>query len=155
MKPLQPAIPNDEAPRSVLFICGMNVIRSPMAAAITRTLYPHLIYSRSAGIEKGENDPFVKIVMNELGIDISTHDPHTYEELNDGNFDLTITLTPEAKNRVQEMLTTNGSAMEFWPIPDPTLETGQREQRLDAYRSVRDTLIERIKARFSGSMEHK
>lgn len=150
MDHLQPAVPNKEAPRSVLFVCTMNAVRSPMAAAITRTLYPHMIYTRSAGIHKGENDPFVKAVMNELGIDISTHHPHTFTELNDGNFDLTITLTEEAKYQAEDIMATNSSVMEFWPTEDPTLTTGQREQRLDAYRMVRDTLIKRITERFSG-----
>lgn len=150
MDQLQPAIPNEDAPRSVLFVCSMNAVRSPMAAAITRTLYPHIIYTRSAGIKKGENDPFVKTVMNELGIDISTHNPHTFAELNDGNFDLTITLTEEAKQRAEDIMATNGSIMEFWPIEDPTLANGKREQVLDAYRAVRDQLIEHILKRFSG-----
>lgn len=150
MDHLQPAKPNDDAPSSVLFVCTMNAVRSPMAAAITRTLYPHIIYSRSAGIQKGENDPFVKAVMDEFGIDISTHYPHTFEELNDGNFDLTITLTDEAKHKAEDIMATNGSVMEFWPTEDPTLATGKREQRLDAYRAVRDTLIKSITERFSG-----
>lgn len=150
MDHLKQAVPNKEAPRSVLFVCTMNAVRSPMAAAITRTLYPHMIYTRSAGIHKGENDPFVQSVMNELGIDISTHHPHTFAELNDGNFDLTITLTEEAKHQAEDIMATNGSVMEFWPTEDPTLATGQREQRLDAYRMVRDTLIQRITKRFSG-----
>ncbi|MBA4783544.1 MAG: low molecular weight phosphatase family protein [Rhizobiales bacterium] len=141
--------PDANAPRSVLFVCAMNAIRSPMAAAITRTLYPHIIYSRSAGIHKGENDPFVKQVMNEFDIDISTHNPHTYEELDDGNFELVIALTPEAKDHVEEILRPQGTPVEFWPLPDPTLETaGRREQRLEAYRLLRDTLIVRIKNRF-------
>jgi len=150
IKPLLPAKPNDTAPSSVLFVCTMNAVRSPMAAAITRTLYPHMIYSRSAGIQKGENDPFVKAVMSELGIDISTHYPHTFLELNDGNFDLIITLTDEARTQAEEIMATNGSTLEFWPTEDPTLTTGQREQRLMAYRTVRDSLIERIRNRFSG-----
>lgn len=147
---LKPATPNKDAPSSILFVCSMNAVRSPMAAAITRTLYPHIIYTRSAGIEKGENDPFVKAVMNELGIDISTHYPHTFTELNDGNFDLTITLSQEAKQQAEDIMATNGSVMEFWPTEDPTLTSGKREQVLDAYRAVRDTLIERILERFSG-----
>ena len=38
--------------------------------------------------------------------------------------------------------------VEYWPTPDPTAIEGTREQRLDAYREVRDQLTERIKARF-------
>lgn len=147
MKRLEASKPREGAPRSVLFICNMNAIRSPMAAAVTRTLFPHMVYSRSAGIQKGDKDPFFDVVMNELGVDISTHYPHTVEELNDANFDLVITLTEEAKNHALDVWDTNASDIEFWPTPDPTLETGRREQRLDAYRATRDYLIKKIKER--------
>ncbi len=139
-----------DAPSSVLFICGMNVVRSPMASAITRTLFPHVIYTRSAGVHKGENDPFVKIAMEELGVDISTHYPHTYAELDDENFDLTIALTREAKDYAEELTASTGSSLDVWLTEDPTLEKGNREQRLNAYRKVRDTLIDRIKVNFCG-----
>lgn len=148
MELIKPGKPGNDAPNSVLFICGMNAIRSPIAAAITRALFPHIIYSRSAGIQKGDNDPFVRVVMEEMNVDISTHHPHTFEELEDSNFDLTITLTPEANDHVLAMLETNASDVEFWPMPDPTLETGTRAQRLEAYRALRDALTRRIKERF-------
>lgn len=140
--------PAPDTPRSVLFVCAMNAIRSPMAAAITRKLYPHLVYSRSAGIVKGENDPFVKTVMDEFSIDISTHHPHTYEELNDGHFELVIALSPEAKQHFEAILKGSDTEIEYWPVLDPTLTTGKREQRLEAYRSLRTMLIKRIKERF-------
>ena len=38
--------------------------------------------------------------------------------------------------------------VEYWPTPDPTAIEGTREQRLSAYREVRDQLTERIKTRF-------
>ncbi|MEP4433921.1 MAG: protein-tyrosine-phosphatase, partial [Hyphomicrobiales bacterium] len=59
----------------------MNVIRSPMAAAITRHLFPNQIYTRSAGVLPGALDPFVQSVMEEIGIDISSHIPHSFEVL--------------------------------------------------------------------------
>ena len=38
---------------------------------------------------------------------------------------------------------------EYWPTMDPTAHEGTREQRLDAYRAVRDGLMKKIKARFA------
>jgi hypothetical protein len=35
-------------------------------------------------------------------------------------------------------------------MPDPTGVEGNREQRLDAYRALRDQLIANIRARFGG-----
>lgn len=132
----------------MLFVCGMNAIRSPMGAALTRQLFPGGLYVESAGVKRGEADPFVKIVMEERGIDLSRHRPHTIEELEDTNFDLVITLSPEAHHRALELTRTMALDVEYWPTADPTLVSGSREQVLDAYRAVRDQLAERIKARF-------
>jgi len=140
-----------DGPQSVLFACTMNAIRSPMASAIARTLYPKQIYFRSAGIITGENDPFVASVMSEASVDISTHVPRTLEELEYDHFDLAIALTAEARDRLAEILSTTASSIEFWALPDPTLETGSRDQKIEAYRAVRDTLACKIKDRFGWS----
>lgn len=139
----------DDAPQSVLFACTMNVIRSPMASAIARTLYPKQIYFRSAGVFSGENDPFVKSVMTEADVDISTHNPKTYDELGEGQFDLIIALTPEARDRMAEITDVDVADIELWALPDPTLSAGSRDQKMDAYRAVRDELARKIKQRFS------
>jgi len=44
------------------------------------------------------------------------------------------------------------ATVEYWPTADPTVIEGNREQRLDAYRAVRDQLIQRIKTRFAMPM---
>jgi len=135
-------------PRSVLFVCGMNSVRSPIGAAIARRLFPRGLYVASAGVRKGEPDPFTTAVMEEQGIDLGRHRPQTIEDLEDTNFDVVITLAPEAHHRALELTRTMAVSVEYWPIADPTLTNGTREQILDAYRAVRDQLAERIKARF-------
>ena len=64
------------------------------------------------------------------------------------NFDLIVTLSPEAHHKALELTRTIAADVEYWPTPDPTAVEGTREQRLAAYREVRDQLSERIKARF-------
>jgi len=137
-----------ERPSSVLFACGMNAIRSPMAAALMRHLFPREVYVASAGVRRGERDPFTVAVMEELGLDLSEHTPHTIDELEDSNFDLIVTLAPEAHHKALEMTRTEAMDVEYWPTEDPTIAQGSRDQILDAYRKVRDGLEERIKARF-------
>ncbi|MEJ8574017.1 low molecular weight phosphatase family protein [Microbaculum marinum] len=136
------------SPSAVLFACGMNAVRSPMAAAITRHLFPNAIYVASAGVREGEPDGFVTAVMEEIGIDVSRHQPHTFEDLADTSFDVVISLAPEAHHRALELTRTMAFDAEYWPTEDPTVVGGTREQRLDAYRRVRDTLLQRIKERF-------
>ena len=138
------------APRAVLFACTMNVIRSPMAAAILRHLAGQRFYVESAGVRAGEGDPFVEAVMNEIGIDVSRHRPQTLSDLNDTSFDLIITLSPEAHHQALELTRTMAVEVEYWPTLDASavLETGNRDQILAAYRTVRDGLFSRIKERF-------
>ena len=140
-----------EAPRAVLFLCGYNIIRSPMAAALAGQMFGGTLRVDSAGIRKEDPDPFVSAVMGELGIDLSRHKPRTLEELveyEDFDFDLIVSLSPEAHHAALEFTRHHPVEVEYWPTEDPTLAEGNREQRLDAYRAVRDQLMQRVKERF-------
>lgn len=139
-------------PQSVLFACGFNSVRSPMAESLLQSMFPQALYVKSAGVRKGEIDPFAVAVMAELGRDISTHKPITFEELEDWeglNFDLIITLSPEAHHKALELTRTLAADVEYWPTFDPTRTDGSREQKLAAYREVCDTLLARIRKRFA------
>ena len=58
-------VPSNEAPGAVLFACTMNVVRSPMAAAILRHLAGRGVYVASAGVRPGDEiDPFATAVMD-------------------------------------------------------------------------------------------
>ena len=143
--------PIGKRPLAVLFACGLNAVRSPMAAALFGQIFGRAIYVTSAGVKKGELDAFAVAVMEEIGIDISRHRPITFEELdeNEGlNFDLIVTLAPEAHHRALELTRLSGTDVEYWPTVDPTGVEGSREQRLEAYRQVRDQLLARIRRRF-------
>jgi protein-tyrosine-phosphatase len=140
-------------PLAVLFACGLNSVRSPMAAGLFAQMLGRTVYVGSAGVRKGELDPFAVAAMAEIDIDISRHKPITFEELEDLeglNFDLIVTLSPEAHHRALELTHTNAVEVEYWPTADPTDVEGSREQRLDAYRAVRDQLSKRIRERFVG-----
>ena len=150
-----PASPTRTAtqPLAVLFACGLNSARSPIAAGLFAQMFGRAIYVGSAGVRKGELDPFAVAVMAEIGVDISRHKPVTFEELDEIeglNFDLIITLAPEAHHRALEITRTSAVDVEYWPTADPTDTEGSREQRLDAYRAVRDQLVARLRERFAG-----
>ena len=139
-------------PQAVLFACDHNAVRSPMAAGLFRQMFGRPIYATSAGVRAGELDGFAVAVLGEVGIDISKHSPTTFEQLDDWeglNFDLIVTLSPVAHHRALELTRTLAAAVEYWPTLDPTVTEGQREQRMAAYREVRDQLMARIRARFA------
>jgi protein-tyrosine-phosphatase len=137
-----------ELPGAVLFACTLNSVRSPMAAALMQHLFGKFVYVDSAGVRAGELDPFAVEVMEEVGIEIGKYKPKAFEDLEDGSFELAITLSPEAQHRAIEMTRTSAVDIEYWPTMDPTAVEGTREQRLDAYRQVRDELMRRIRERF-------
>jgi protein-tyrosine-phosphatase len=137
-----------DVPNAVLFACTQNVIRSPMAAAIMKHLYGHRIYVASAGLKPGEADPFLKTVLDEIGIELGKHQPHTFSELEDSSFDLAISLSPEAHHWALELTRTAAIETEYWPTHDPSATSGSREQILNSYRDVRDGLVTRIRKRF-------
>ncbi|MBI3705276.1 MAG: arsenate reductase ArsC [Rhizobiales bacterium] len=129
----------------------MNAIRSPMAAGLFKQLYGKTLYVASAGVHKGTLDPFAVAVMEEIGVDIARHKPMTVEELDELeglNFDLIVTLSPPAHHKALELTRNVAAQVEYWPTADPTVAEGSREQRLEAYRSVRDQLMAHIRARF-------
>ena len=132
----------------MLFACTLNAVRSPMAAAMLRHLTRGGIHIESAGVRAGDLDPLAVEVMGEIGLEIAKHKPRRFEDLEDGSFDLVITLSPEAQHKAVEMTRTAATRVEYWPTMDPTAVEGSREQRLMAYRVVRDQLLRRLKQRF-------
>ena len=103
-------------PQAVLFACGLNSVRSPMAAGLFRQIMGRSAYVGSAGVRKGELDPFAVAAMEELGLDIAKHKPMTFEELEEWeglNFDLIVTLSPEAHHKALELTRTVAADVEY------------------------------------------
>ena len=137
-------------PGAVLFACNYNRVRSPMAENLMKLLLGDRVYVDSCGLrrdEEGGRDPFAAAVMDELGADLSRHRSKTFDDLEDASFDLVISLTPEAQHRAVELARSRAVDLEYWPTMDPTLTLGPREAVLEAYRDVRDSLVDRIRAR--------
>ena len=128
------APPRSTKPLAVLFACGLNSVRSPMAAGLFKQLVGPTTYVASAGVRKDELDPFAVAALEEIGIDIAKHRPMTFEDLDEWeglNFDLIVTLAPEAHHKALELTRTMATDVEYWPTADPTAVEGSREQRLE------------------------
>lgn len=138
----------NKTPGSVLFVCSMNAVRSPIAELLAKQLFPARFYIQSAGVRAGESDPFAVAIMEELGLDLGRHRPRTLEDIEDSFFDLIITLAPEAHHRALEFTRDQSSDVEYWPTVDPTLAQGSRVSIMNDYRAMRDGLAMRIKKRF-------
>lgn len=112
-------------------------------------LHGRQVFVDSVGVRAGALDGFAIEVMTELGLDISRHTPKAFEELEDTSFDLIVSLSPEAQHSAVELTRSSAAEIEFWPTFDPSIVDGGRDERLQAYREVRDAIMDRIRERFS------
>ena len=148
---------DDKPPSSVLFACGLNSLRSPMAASLFGRLIGPSVPVRSAGVQTSGLDPFAVAAMTEIGLDIADHRPVTFEELEDLeglDFDLIVTLSPKAHHKALELTHRLTAAVEYWPTADPSVIEGSREQRMHGYRELREQLAKRILDRFGPGHNH-
>lgn len=129
-------------------MCGMNAVRSPLAEAQARRLLPPSVYIASAGVQRGERDPFVDAVLVEDGLGPVAGAPRILDDLEDDYFDLIVTLSPEAHHAALELTRSLSVEVEYWPTPDPTIATGTRDRIVAEYRAVMERLKARIAARF-------
>jgi protein-tyrosine-phosphatase len=135
-------------PSSVLFACSHNAIRSPMAEAMARRLYGNTTFLDSVGVHADELDNFAAAVLDEIGVDVRRRHGKSFDDVDPSEFDLIVTLSPEAHHTALEFTRSASTDVEYWPIPDPSAVEGSRDLRLDAYRRTRDLILARLKTRF-------
>ena len=116
----------EQIPSAVLFACTQNAIRSPIAAALMRHFYGNKVFVASVGVRSGEADHFVSAVMDEIGIDMRRHRPQCFEDLEDANFDLVVSLSPEAHHRALESGTAATPDRHRHRILPPLADRGNR-----------------------------
>ena len=135
-------------PASLLFACSENSVRSPMAEALAKRLYGQASYIDSVGVRASMVDGMAAAALDELGIDVHRHHAKTFDDVDPSSFDLSVTLSPEAHHQALEFTRGTAAEVEYWPVMDPSVVEGSREMRLSAYRSTRDQILARLKARF-------
>jgi len=141
-------------PRSVLFCCDHNSVRSPMAEGMMKRFYGQRAYVQSAGVRNDhEIDGFAVAVCRELGVELERHRARTFEEMQEwgddlGQFDLIVALTPASQRVALELTRYYHPGVDYGPILDPTGLGEGREAKLAAYRQARDQIRDRLLARF-------
>ena len=131
-------------PRHVLFLCVANSARSPMAEGIARSLAPPGMKVSSAGTSPASVRPLAIRVLEEIGIDISGYRSKGIESIDRRSVDAVITLCAE---EVCPIFLRNTPRV-HWGLPDPAAVKGSEEIRLNAFRSVRDELLLRLRVLF-------
>lgn len=139
---------------NILFLCVANSARSQMAEGLLKNMLGGEHWVESAGSEpSGKVHPLAVEAMKELNIDISMHTSKNWEELPKefmNNLDLVITLCAE-----EVCPTVNVGANKLhWGLPDPASAGANEEERLNAFRRIRDELKSRCQSYFSDATSH-
>ena len=134
--------------QNVLFACTHNSIRSPIAAALGNQLFGNAIQFASVGVTANDVSPFAIAIMDEIGLDVASHQSRVFSDLDNEPCDLIISLTPEAQHHAVELTRAGTCEAIYWPTLDPSLAHGSRTTILDSFREVRDSLRNNIEAYF-------
>ena len=129
--------------KRVLFLCTHNSARSQMAEGLLRNLAGDRIEVFSAGTERTRVQPLAIEAMREIGIDITGHRSKTLDEFAGENFDYVITVCDRANESCPIFPGTTERI--HWSFDDPTAVTGTDEQKLRAFRTVRDAIQQRLR----------
>ncbi len=133
------------SPRHVLFLCVANSARSQMAEGIARSLAPQHVKISSAGSNPSRVNPLAIRALDEIGVDIGAHRSKSVAEIDPAGVDVVITLCAEEVCPVFL-----GKARRVhWGLPDPAGAGGTEEERLQAFRNVRDQLRRRLSVLFA------
>lgn len=127
----------------VLVLCTGNSARSQMAEGILRRLGDGKIEVHSAGTHPSRVNPLAIEAMKEIGIDISSHRSKSVDEFAQQHFDVVITVCDRAKESCPIFL--GAPEKIHWSYDDPAAVEGSHDEKLAAFRRVRDDLRLRLK----------
>ncbi|HEX3111201.1 MAG TPA: arsenate reductase ArsC [Thermoanaerobaculia bacterium] len=134
--------------KGVLFLCTHNSARSQMAEGLLRKMAGDRFDVFSAGTEATRVHPLAISAMREIGIDITDHRSKTLDELTGQHFNYVITVCDRANESCPIFPGTTERL--HWSFDDPSAATGSDEERLRAFRNVRDGIEERLRMFVSG-----
>ena len=125
---------------AILFACNINAVRSAMAEAMVKHAFPGMVFVDSCGVTPGIQDGFATAVMQEIGLDMSAHEPKSFDDLDSGFYDVIISFSPEAHDAARTLTQNMDCDTLYWPVDNLANLTGSREEMLRAYRHVRDNI---------------
>jgi arsenate reductase len=128
----------------VLILCTGNSARSQMAEGLLRHLGGTWYEVFSAGTKPVGVNPLAIEVMREKGIDISKQRSKSVAEFTGQKFATVVTVCDKAAEECP--IFPGAPRRPHWSLPDPAAVSGTREEKLGAFRKVRDELERRIQS---------
>jgi arsenate reductase len=126
----------------VLFVCTHNSARSQMAEAFLRALAGERFEVASAGTEATRVHPLAIQTMREVGIDLAGHTSKSLVSFVEQPWDYVITVCDSANERCPVF--PGRTTRIHWSFDDPSQVTGTDQERLQAFRRVRDQIHARL-----------
>ena len=124
--------------KRALFLCTHNSARSQMAEGLLRHLAGDRFEAFSAGTEATGVRPLAIRAAGEVGVDISGQESKTLERYLGEPFDYVVTVCDDANEACPVF--PGAKARLHWSLPDPSAAEGSDEERMEAFRAVRDRL---------------
>ena len=128
----------------VLILCTGNSARSQMAEGLLRRLAGDRFEVHSAGTRPGGVRPEAVQVMREAGIDISGHRSKHVDEFAGRHFDYVLTVCDNAREACP--VYPGQTTRLHRSFDDPAAVPGSEDERLAAFRRVRDQLRDYLAA---------
>jgi len=128
----------------ILLMCVANSSRSQMAEGLARSMAPAAREVMSAGSQPSSINPLAISAMREIGIDISGQRSKSVDQIAPERVGTVITLCAE---EVCPVFLGQAERL-HWPFEDPAAAQGDEEERLAAFRRVRDAIRDRLEAFF-------
>jgi arsenate reductase len=130
--------------KRILVLCTGNSARSQMGEGLFRAERGDAFDVFSAGTQPTRVRPEAIAVMKEIGIDISGHRSKSVDEFAGQSFDYVVTVCDNARDACPVFPA--GTERLHWSLEDPAAVEGAEDERLAAFRRIRDQLHERVKA---------
>ncbi|MGA2153269.1 MAG: arsenate reductase ArsC [Bryobacteraceae bacterium] len=130
------------AKKRVLVVCTGNSARSQMVEGLLRQEGGDLYEVFSAGTHPAPVRAEAVAVMHEIGVDISAQRSKPVQEFEGQHFDFIIIVCNRAR---EECPVFSGSPERlYWPFEDPATFTEVGEERVWAFRRLRDRIHARV-----------
>ena len=126
--------------KNILFLCTGNSCRSQMAEGFAKGLKGDAFNFYSAGTKKHGLNPYAIKVMKEIGIDITTHESNTVDELGDAKMDYVFTVCSDAHENCPYFPGGKTIHVGFDDPPRLTKGMGDEQEKLNVYKRVRDEI---------------
>ena len=134
---------------NILFICQFNSVRSPMAEGLLVKRLAGEAHVKSCGLTPEDPNDFMISVMNEVGIDMSEHQPTNLNDMKSETFDRIIAFTAGTKAAAETVFDDRNPEIELWAVPNPGEGSLDVRALLNNYRAIRSNIDARLAREFA------